>query len=84
MDEFNKMRLLVIGEAEVTGRCCWLFLRSENKYDYSFRFMPGWLFKAYPGGRRQLSVAGKKHWDGLKNKAIEKMAKDFVSRKEKK
>ena len=59
-DKMLRMMGLVESTAILTGKCCYLF-RIHNKLDYCFNFMPGWLFKAYPGGRKVLSVEGKKY-----------------------
>jgi hypothetical protein len=53
----KEMMQLVVDKAELTGRCTYLF-RNSKDFDYSFRYMPGWFFKAFPGGRKQLSVEG--------------------------
>jgi hypothetical protein len=60
--KMSEMMRLVEEEAITTGRCCYLF-QMHDKLNYCFNFMPGWLFKAYPGGRTQLSVDGSKIWN---------------------
>jgi hypothetical protein len=54
-----EMMTLVEEKAIETGRLIYLF-QLRDGFDYCFNFMPGWLFKVYPGGRKQLSIEGSK------------------------
>jgi hypothetical protein len=43
--------------AKKYGRACYLYKTSH--YWCSFQYWDDWLFRAYPGGRKVLSVTGK-------------------------
>jgi hypothetical protein len=60
---FEEMMLYVADRAVKMGRVCYLF-DLKGKLDYSWRYIPGWLFKAYPGGRTVMSVDGVKFQNG--------------------
>ena len=49
-----------IDTAVTEGRVLYVFSRSQGPgYYVSHRWAKGWLFRAYPGGRKVLSMAGK-------------------------
>jgi len=47
----------VVKMSQEQGRLCYLY-NHHGEYEASFTFWPDWLFKAYPGGRKQLSLEG--------------------------
>lgn len=62
-DSKRRMRLttveVVVETAKDTGRLCYVVKR-QNGDDYvtTFEYRKDWLFRAYPGGRRELSIKG--------------------------
>jgi len=44
--------------ARVSGHCYYLFKSKSQGWLISAHYWNDWLFKAYPGGRKQLSVDG--------------------------
>jgi hypothetical protein len=44
--------------AKKTGRLCYVVAARNGGYVTTFEHRKDWLFKAYPGGRRQLSTRG--------------------------
>ena len=67
LSNMRKMMSLADHNAAITGRCCWVF-RIHDHLDYCYNFMPGWLYKSYPGGRKQLSIEGKALIESTKEK----------------
>lgn len=47
----------VVKMARAENKLCYLY-KSSAGYLTSFEYWDDWLFKAYPGGRKILSVAG--------------------------
>jgi len=41
-----------------SGQLCYLY-ENENGYFLSYQYQHTWLFRAYPGGRKELSGRGK-------------------------
>lgn len=53
----------VVQMARDKGELCYLYRRGPSgnfKWGASFQYWDNWLFKAYPGGRKVLSMEGKK------------------------
>jgi hypothetical protein len=51
----------VVKMAEEEGRVCYLYRRSGKfRYGASFAYWGDWIFKAYPGGRKELRVEGRR------------------------
>jgi hypothetical protein len=51
-----------VNEAKKLGRVCYLYLMNmgTKPYGISSTYHAEWIFKAYPGGRKQLSIRGTK------------------------
>ena len=54
---------LAVLKSEQSGRMVSIFLRLDGSMDYCFGYMAGWLFRVYPGGRKELSIDGKRILD---------------------
>ena len=46
--------------AQNHGRCCYLYKFRNGTLNITHQVWNDWIFKAYPGGRKQLSVIGSK------------------------
>lgn len=46
--------------ARERGEICYLY-KTQAGYIASFQYWKDWLFKAYPGGRKVVSIEGRKH-----------------------
>lgn len=57
---FNEGISVVFRKAKETSRLCYLYQRPNGTFYSSYEHRNNWLFRAYPGGRRELSIAGKK------------------------
>jgi hypothetical protein len=59
---FKKAMVDTVEEAKHYDKVCYLYLVSggHSEYGISFTYWDNWLFRAYPGGRKSLSMAGKK------------------------
>ena len=49
----------VVNMAKDKGKLCYLYY-SVGKFKASFICWQDWIFKAYPGGRKELSLRGKR------------------------
>lgn len=47
-----------IQKAKRLERLCYLYRRQDGSFYTSFEYRNGWLFRAYPGGRKELSTRG--------------------------
>jgi hypothetical protein len=47
-----------IQKAKKMDRLCYLYQRQDGSFYTSFECRKGWLFRAYPGGRKELSTSG--------------------------
>jgi hypothetical protein len=56
---FKEHMQQTVKEAEQTNKICYLILRYDF-FSISNQYQDDWLFKAYPGGRKVLSVKGTK------------------------
>lgn len=52
--------------AKARGHLCYLYEYRPGKYCLSFDYWNGWLFKAYPGGRKVFSSRGHGLVEGAK------------------
>jgi hypothetical protein len=61
--QFKKAMAETVEMAKKENRICSLYLSKfgVHKYIASCSRWDDWLFRAYPGGRKSLSNAGKKH-----------------------
>jgi hypothetical protein len=60
MSDMTRAMAQVVDMAIVGGRICYLYKRrSKYSFQASYHYWNDWLFKAYPGGRKQLSIRGK-------------------------
>lgn len=48
-----------ITEAKTSGNLCYLYEKDDG-YWVSTQYQKDWLFRAYPGGRKELSMRGSK------------------------
>ena len=60
---YKRAMVEVVKMAKEHDRICYLYLSKHpsDEYGASFLYWKDWLFRAYPGGRKSLSNAGKKH-----------------------
>lgn len=65
MRSFESMMQLAVDKAANMGRSCYVIL-ANGKLECDFHWIRGWLFRAYPGGRKVLSVEGKEFADRTK------------------
>jgi len=55
----------VVKMARDEGKLCYLYY-SAGKFEASFIYWQDWIFKAYPGGRKELSLRGKRILEEVK------------------
>lgn len=55
---FSLAMATTIKTAKETDQLCYLY-RVDNQYVIANHYVEDWLFKAWPGGRKVLSMAGK-------------------------
>ena len=64
MGAINQMAVAmrkVVEMAQHENKVCYLYKNNLTKeYEASYTYWKDWLFKAWPGGRKQLSVEGTK------------------------
>ena len=58
IDNFSTAATGAVIKAKDTGRMCYVYPTEAGGYFLSYDEGDGWLFLAYPSGRRELSSAG--------------------------